>query len=1463
MSSGSTVTEEYTPTLIVHLAENGHSFEFQCDGSTTVELIQRSIHNLNGIQVNDQILFFGDAVLESHQTLAYYKLPHDDSEVFLFKRSSLLPNAPRPMVETIEVPEAKVPPPPSPAKNPHPLDEASDPAVKALASYERMFRHHFQVANAMYGSAQNKLEICKRLLREQQVQERALETVRGNLVQTFRRLEVRYTEFFRYYSQQNRCHSEILANLGKDIERLQTLKLHPAIQTESRKCLFDFLKEDKLRESWSGCLKSHRNFEGKVSESKVDFGELRRNVDSVLACMLFTGSKDLEVAIKEHEEILNQQNSTMQTLSKDVTEVKNLADEFLNCQLSASPRSHIAISNLGPKYNAHEIDQLPKVQNCDHIMFDLLDKCKNKKNDMNSQVHVCMQRVQSVQSIIKSMINKLHVFQEAMGQQDKDFENLKFVNGLSHAYRACLSEIVRRKSSMKLYMGQAGQLAERLAMEREVEVKKREEFLKSWGKYIPQETLLTMGLLGSPSPCNVNIAPYDTSLLDIDIADVDRLAPLNAVGLLSRHERNVLPKSCLAGSSQSSQLPKSREVSVDNRGKCDSVEFLGVCDSVDIAGTSKMEVENAWLKAELASAIALICSYDAEYGYDSVDDGKRDDILKDVSQKTAEALQLKDEYGKQLQTMLEMKKAQCLSYEKRIQELEQRLSDEYMQGQKLSASKDATESVLSALKSEVSKSQLSGDAESHMRDASTEPMEDASFTSASSEAKLDQGTGQSAKPREGGDENMTDLSVTSNMQPVDSARNFMDSSMLEPPRDEHQSGDDYEHQVNLEHNEPCVTDGVERMMTTQLSVTQTNRSSNEVSSDILPCETGSKPCSESKVSDEHVLELQNALVEKSKQCNEIESKLKAAMEEAGSLTRELEISKNLLDESQMNCAHLENCLHEAREEAHTHLCAAERRASEYSALRASAVKMRGLFERFRVCVTASVPVASFADSLRSLALSLASSANEDEDDGNAEFRECIRVLADKVGMINRHRAELLDCCSRAESARTHLSKELEEKKEMIQNLRVKLQLERQANKEKISFGHLELHELAAFVLNSAGHYEAVNRNCSNYFLSPESVALFTEHNSTKLNYIIGQVVHIERLTVRPPASPRPEHGDQMDVSGPEKSSSSGNNNNNRLSLTDPLFDPSSSPSYQSIPCNSSTCISLQLATGTPGVCTSNGSNCNYELGYGDGSYTMGVLGKEKINLGGTIVEGFIFGCGRSNHGLFGGVAGILGLGRTQLSLVSQSIAQFGGVFSYCLPTRAFNSSGSLALGNDPSLYRNITPISYTRVVSGPQKLPFYFVNLTGMIIGGEPLRAEGFSNGKVLMDSGTVITRLVPSVYKALRAEFVKRFSGYPPAQPFSILDTCYDLSGYEVVKVPTMKFLFEGDVEMSVDVTGILYVVKRDASQVCLAVTSLENEDGVGIIGNFQQKNLRIVYDSAGSKLGFAKEICGYDHDK
>lgn len=320
---------------------------------------------------------------------------------------------------------------------------------------------------------------------------------------------------------------------------------------------------------------------------------------------------------------------------------------------------------------------------------------------------------------------------------------------------------------------------------------------------------------------------------------------------------------------------------------------------------------------------------------------------------------------------------------------------------------------------------------------------------------------------------------------------------------------------------------------------------------------------------------------------------------------------------------------------------------------------------------------------------------------------------------------------------------------------------------------------------------------------------------------------------------------------------------------EPFFNPSSSQSYQQIPCNSTTCQSLQFATGNSGVCgVGNGKTnlptCNYVVSYGDGSYTHGDLGRDNLNLGATPVPGFIFGCGRSNRGLFGGASGLMGLGRSDLSLITQTSSVFGGVFSYCLPSARPGSSGSLVMGFDSSAYKNSTPISYTKMVQNPQLPSFYFVNLTGISIGGIEIgqnqtQVTSFSKGGILIDSGTVITRLAPSVYKAVKAEFVKQFSGFPLAPSFSILDTCFNLTGYDEVNIPTMVMRFEGGAELNIDVTGMLYMVKSDASQICLALASLSYEDEIGIIGNYQQKNQRVVYDTKESKLGFAGETCSF----
>ena len=76
---------------------------------------------------------------------------------------------------------------------------------------------------------------------------------------------------------------------------------------------------------------------------------------------------------------------------------------------------------------------------------------------------------------------------------------------------------------------------------------------------------------------------------------------------------------------------------------------------------------------------------------------------------------------------------------------------------------------------------------------------------------------------------------------------------------------------------------------------------------------------------------------------------------------------------------------------------------------------------------------------------------------------------------------------------------------------------------------MEVHEIAAFVLNSAGHYEAINRNSSHYYLSAESVALFADHLPNRPTYIVGQIVHIERQSVRSPPPAGDQNRDRLDV----------------------------------------------------------------------------------------------------------------------------------------------------------------------------------------------------------------------------------------------------------------------------------------------------------------------------------------------
>lgn len=298
---------------------------------------------------------------------------------------------------------------------------------------------------------------------------------------------------------------------------------------------------------------------------------------------------------------------------------------------------------------------------------------------------------------------------------------------------------------------------------------------------------------------------------------------------------------------------------------------------------------------------------------------------------------------------------------------------------------------------------------------------------------------------------------------------------------------------------------------------------------------------------------------------------------------------------------------------------------------------------------------------------------------------------------------------------------------------------------------------------------------------------------------------------------------------------------------EPIFNPSASKSYKNITCNSAECSRLTAATGnTPGCSI---STCIYGIQYGDSSFSVGYFGTETLSLtASSVFPNFLFGCGQNNQGLFGGAAGLLGLGRDQVSVVSQTASKFGKYFSYCLPSPS--SSGTLSFGKAATA----SSLKFTPLLQDSQ---FYYIDITGIKLGGKSLSISPtvFKTAGTIIDSGTVISRLPPAAYTALRTGFRQAMTKYPSVSGVSILDTCYDLSKYSTVSIPTVSFVFGGGVEVPLDVQGIVYPVK--ASQVCLAFAGNTAASDTGIFGNVQQQTLDVVYDVAGGKLGFGSGGC------
>ncbi|XP_058209112.1 aspartic proteinase PCS1 [Rhododendron vialii] len=335
--------------------------------------------------------------------------------------------------------------------------------------------------------------------------------------------------------------------------------------------------------------------------------------------------------------------------------------------------------------------------------------------------------------------------------------------------------------------------------------------------------------------------------------------------------------------------------------------------------------------------------------------------------------------------------------------------------------------------------------------------------------------------------------------------------------------------------------------------------------------------------------------------------------------------------------------------------------------------------------------------------------------------------------------------------------------------------------------------------------------------------------------------------------------------------------NGTTRISQPVFYPNRSSSYSPVECSSPICTTRTRDFSVPASCDSN-NLCHAALSYADASSSEGNLATDTFNIGGSEMNGTIFGCMdsgfSSNSNEDAKTTGLMGMNRGSLSFISQMSFP---KFSYCIS--GYDLTGLLLFGD--SNFTWLAPLNYTPLIQISTPLPYfdrvaYTVELQGIRVGDRllPLPKSVFEPdhtgaGQTMVDSGTQFTFLLGPAYNALRNEFLNRTTGVlrvleDPNFVFQgAMDLCYRVPLNQTVLpvLPTVSLVFRG-AEMTVSGAQLLYRVSGEIrgndSVYCFTFGS---SDLLGIeayvIGHHHQQNVWMEFDLEKSRIGLAQVRC------
>ncbi|KAJ9182053.1 hypothetical protein P3X46_006086 [Hevea brasiliensis] len=343
-----------------------------------------------------------------------------------------------------------------------------------------------------------------------------------------------------------------------------------------------------------------------------------------------------------------------------------------------------------------------------------------------------------------------------------------------------------------------------------------------------------------------------------------------------------------------------------------------------------------------------------------------------------------------------------------------------------------------------------------------------------------------------------------------------------------------------------------------------------------------------------------------------------------------------------------------------------------------------------------------------------------------------------------------------------------------------------------------------------------------------------------------------------------------------------------------------SSSYKPVPCKSVQC-SLAKSKSCITECFSSprpGCNNNTCALLPDNTVThtgtSGEVGQDVVSIQSTdgsnpgrvvSVPNLIFTCGATFllEGLASGVKGMVGLGRTRISLPSQFSAAFSfdRKFAICLSSST-NAKGVVIFGDGPYVLLPNIDVSksliYTPLILNPVSTASasfegdpsseYFIGVKSIKINGKavPLNTSFLTINNIEGFGGTKISTVDPytvmetTIYSAVVNAFIRELAEVPRVAPVAPFGACFNSTNIGSTRVgpavPQIDLVLQSSTVFW-RIFGANSMVQVKSDVLCLGfVDGGANPRTSIVIGGHQLEENLLQFDLATSKLGFSSSL-------